>query len=96
LDFFTNFSSLLVFYFVPTPGAGGGGQQLQQQQLLNLLIPTPNGRDESGTSRDCFLLNPTLRSQHHVQMFRFLGLLMGIAIRTGSATIRFNPDPTVF
>ncbi len=93
MDFCTNFPTLLIFYFVPTLGAGGG----QQQQQLNLLIPTPNGRDESGTSRDCFLLNPTLRSQHHVQMFRFLGLLMGIAIRTGSAaTIRFNPDPTVF
>ena len=51
---------------------------------LTLLIPTPNGRDESGTSRDCYLLNPTLRSPHHMQMFRFLGLLMGIAIRTGA------------
>jgi len=67
--------------FLPTLGAGGGGQQ------LNLLIPTPNGRDESGTSRDCFLLNPTLRSQHHVQMFRFLGLLMGVVIRTGGALV---------
>jgi E3 ubiquitin-protein ligase HERC2 len=51
---------------------------------LSLLIPTPNGRDESGTSRDCFLLNPTLRSVHHMQMFHFLGLLMGVAIRTGA------------
>lgn len=50
----------------------------------SLLIPTPNGRDESGTSRDCFLLNPTLRSPHHMQAFRFLGILMGIAIRTGA------------
>ena len=48
---------------------------------LNLLIPTPNGRDEAGTSRDCFLFNPTLTSVHH---FRFLGIVMGIAIRTGS------------
>jgi E3 ubiquitin-protein ligase HERC2 len=58
--------------------AGGGHQQ------GSLLIPTPNGRDESGTSRDCCLLNPTLRSAHHLQSFRFLGLLMGIAIRTGA------------
>ncbi len=84
--FCTNFPSQSIISS-QTLGAGGG-QQLQQQQL-NLLIPTPNGRDESGTSRDCFLLNPTLRSQHHVQMFRFLGLLMGIAIRTGSQ--RHNP-----
>lgn len=54
------------------------------QGHLTLLIPTPNGRDESGTSRDCYLFNPTLRSAHHMQMFRFLGILMGIAIRTGA------------
>merc|ERR1719187_2702943 len=49
-----------------------------------LLIPTPNGRDEAGTSRDCFLLNPSLKTPNQMAMFRFLGLLMGIAIRTGS------------
>ena len=51
--------------------------------LLTLLIPTPNGRDEAGTSRDCYLFNPTLNSQSHMNHFRFLGILMGIAIRTG-------------
>jgi len=57
--------------------------ELMQGQI-NLLIATPNGRDEAGTSRDCMLLNPTLKTPQHMQMFRFLGLLMGIAIRTGS------------
>ena len=52
--------------------------------VLNLLIPTPNGRDEAGTSRDCYLFNPTLSSQGHLNNYRFLGLLMGVAIRTGS------------
>ncbi|XP_042217246.1 E3 ubiquitin-protein ligase HERC2-like isoform X2 [Homarus americanus] len=51
---------------------------------LPLLIPTPNGRDEAGTSRDCFLLNPQANSSHNLNMFTFLGVLMGIAIRTGS------------
>lgn len=51
---------------------------------LPLLIPTPNGRDEAGTSRDCYLLNPQSNSPHHLNMFTFLGVLMGIAIRTGS------------
>ncbi|XP_076028585.1 E3 ubiquitin-protein ligase HERC2 isoform X2 [Oratosquilla oratoria] len=51
---------------------------------LPLLIPTPNGRDEAGTSRDCFLFNPQANSQHHTNMFTFLGVMMGIAIRTGS------------
>ncbi|KAJ8028688.1 E3 ubiquitin-protein ligase HERC2 [Holothuria leucospilota] len=49
-----------------------------------LLILTPNGRDESGANRDCFLLNPAAVSPAHQNMFRFLGVLIGIAIRTGS------------
>ena len=51
---------------------------------INILIATPNGRDEAGTSRDCMLLNPSLHTSQHMAMFRFLGLLMGVAIRTGS------------
>ena len=39
-------------------------------QALELLIATPNGRDESGTSRDCFLFNPTLTSAQHLNSFR--------------------------
>ncbi|XP_015113813.1 E3 ubiquitin-protein ligase HERC2 [Diachasma alloeum] len=55
-----------------------------QNGSLPLFIPTPNGRDDSGTNRDCFLLNPTAKSSLHMNMFQFLGILMGIAIRTGS------------
>ncbi|KAK9747381.1 Regulator of chromosome condensation (RCC1) repeat [Popillia japonica] len=55
-----------------------------QNGSLPLLIPTPNGRDEAGTNRDCFLLNPAAKTCLHLNMFRFLGVLMGIAIRTGS------------
>lgn len=42
---------------------------------LPLLIPTPNGRDDAGTSRDCFLLNPATKSPFHMKMFRFLGMI---------------------
>ncbi|KAK9875133.1 hypothetical protein WA026_005926 [Henosepilachna vigintioctopunctata] len=55
-----------------------------QNGSLPLLIPTPNGRDEDGANRDCFILNPTSKTCLHLNMFRFLGVLMGIAIRTGS------------
>uniref|UniRef100_A0A8B9DR32 E3 ubiquitin-protein ligase HERC2 n=1 Tax=Anser cygnoides TaxID=8845 RepID=A0A8B9DR32_ANSCY len=55
-----------------------------QNGLTPLLIVTPNGRDESGANRDCFLLNPAAKSLLHMNMFRFLGVLLGIAIRTGS------------
>ena len=40
------------------------------QGHTNILIPTPNGRDEAGTSRDCMLLNPTLQTSQHMAMFR--------------------------
>ncbi|CAH1128754.1 unnamed protein product [Ceutorhynchus assimilis] len=55
-----------------------------QNGSLPLLIPTPNGRDEAGANRDCFVVNPTAKTCLHLNMFRFLGVLMGIAIRTGS------------
>ncbi len=37
---------------------------------LPLLIATPNGREEAGTSRDCFIFNPAVRTQQHTNMFR--------------------------
>uniref|UniRef100_A0A1S4H7N6 HECT-type E3 ubiquitin transferase n=1 Tax=Anopheles gambiae TaxID=7165 RepID=A0A1S4H7N6_ANOGA len=55
-----------------------------QNGSVPLLIQTPNGRGEAGANRDCFLLDPTLTSVLHMNMFRFLGVLMGIAVRTGS------------
>ena len=44
-----------------------------QNGSLPLLIVTPNGRDESGANRDCFLLNPMIRQLVHQNMFKFLG-----------------------
>ncbi|XP_075155337.1 E3 ubiquitin-protein ligase HERC2 [Haematobia irritans] len=55
-----------------------------QNGSVPLLIGTPNGRGEAGANRDCFLLDPTLTSVLQMNMFRFLGVLMGIAVRTGS------------
>nr|XP_022328228.1 E3 ubiquitin-protein ligase HERC2-like isoform X2 [Crassostrea virginica] len=55
-----------------------------QNGSLPLLIVTPNGRGESGANRDCFIFNPMAKSPVHVNMFKFLGMLFGIAIRTGS------------
>ncbi|XP_061183765.1 E3 ubiquitin-protein ligase HERC2-like isoform X1 [Saccostrea echinata] len=55
-----------------------------QNGSLPLLIVTPNGRGESGANRDCFIFNPMAKSPVHVNMFKFLGVLFGIAIRSGS------------
>ena len=44
-----------------------------QNGSVALLMQTPNGRDESGSSRDCYMFNPTLHSHVNQNMFRFLG-----------------------
>ena len=55
-----------------------------QNGSLPLLIQTPNGRDDTGVNRDCFIINPKATSHSHFNMFQFLGALIGIAIRTSS------------
>ena len=51
---------------------------------LPLLVRTPNGRDDNseGYNRDTLLLNPDAVLPVHMQMFRFLGIMIGAAIRT--------------
>lgn len=44
-----------------------------QNGSLPILIQTPNGREDTGTSRDCFVLNPSATSKIHMKMFEFLG-----------------------
>lgn len=65
-----------------------------QNGSLPLLIVTPNGREESGANRDCFIFNPDAKSQTNLHMFRFLGVLIGIAIRTGSPLSLNLAEPT--
>lgn len=50
--------------------------------IVPLLIPTPNAINDEGFNRDKFLLNPELTTQQHLQWFKFLGVLFGIAMRT--------------
>ena len=44
-----------------------------QNGSLPLLIGTPNGVDEAGANRDCFIINPSANSTVHMEMFEFLG-----------------------
>lgn len=53
-----------------------------QSPALPLLIRTPNGRQSSGQNREMWVLNPGSTSLTHMEMFAFLGKLMGIAVRT--------------
>ena len=56
-------------------------QELQSKSLP-LMLPTPNGRHAVGYNRDKWVLNPASTSNTHLEMFAFLGKLMGIAIRS--------------
>ncbi|XP_076465936.1 putative E3 ubiquitin-protein ligase HERC1 isoform X3 [Babylonia areolata] len=50
--------------------------------VVPLLIPTPNAKNESGNNRDRFLLNPALTGEDSMALWKFLGILFGVAIRT--------------
>ena len=53
-----------------------------QTSVVPLLIPTPNSKAEAGYNQDRFLLNPSLTSSEHANLFKFLGILLGVAMRT--------------
>ncbi|XP_063305478.1 probable E3 ubiquitin-protein ligase HERC1 isoform X3 [Pelobates fuscus] len=50
--------------------------------IVDLLIPSPNATAEVGYNRDRFLFNPSAGLDEHLMQFKFLGILMGVAIRT--------------
>lgn len=50
--------------------------------IVPLLVQTPNGRNDEGYNRDRYLFNPDLDTTDHLQLFKFLGILFGVAIRT--------------
>ncbi|XP_028827463.1 probable E3 ubiquitin-protein ligase HERC1 isoform X1 [Denticeps clupeoides] len=53
-----------------------------QSGVVDLLIHTPNSAADVGSNTDRFLLNPAAVSEEHLGQFRFLGILMAVAIRT--------------
>jgi hypothetical protein len=51
---------------------------------LNLLIPSPNNASKLGEGRDKYVINPAAKNSYQIQIFEFLGLLMGCSVRTGT------------
>jgi len=51
---------------------------------LGLFIPTPNNKYATGESKSKWLINPQANSNYHLNLFEFLGILMGCCIRTGT------------
>jgi hypothetical protein len=50
---------------------------------LPLLIPTQNNRHDHGLGQDLWTVNPSANSAAHLEMFKFLGALIGMAFRAG-------------
>ena len=53
-------------------------------KCLPLLIPSQNNKNNHGFNRDCWTINPTSKSSTHLEMYEFLGALMGTAFMSGS------------
>ncbi|XP_063678582.1 uncharacterized protein LOC134814412 isoform X4 [Bolinopsis microptera] len=53
-----------------------------ENEVISLFSRTPNGATNSGFNQDKFLINPSSTSEENLQQFLFLGILMGVAIRT--------------
>ena len=66
-----------------------------ESDVLPLLIKTSNNRNDHGTNRDCFMINPSSRSPTHLEMFKFLGAFISFSIMT-KAPIPIHLAPTVW
>ena len=53
-----------------------------QSNPLTLFIPSPNGRMNYGRERDVFIPNPRSTTALCIQMYEFLGKMIGVMIRT--------------
>jgi len=62
---------------------------------IPLLSKTPNSVATIGFNKDKFVINPSSTSQESLKMFRFLGILLGVAIRTRKP-LDINLAPTVW
>lgn len=51
-----------------------------EDPVLPLLIKSPNNRNDHGSHRDCFILNPTSTSPSHLEMYKFLGAFIAFSI----------------
>ncbi|CAI2369874.1 unnamed protein product [Moneuplotes crassus] len=52
-------------------------------QYLPLLIPTQNNKNDHGFGRDLWTVNPAATSPTHLEMYKFMGALLGMAFRAG-------------
>ena len=60
--------------------------------ILPLLIPSINNVNQCGEYQDRWVLNPSYLSPLHLQMYKFIGALIGMAFRSGNViNWKFSP-----
>ena len=86
-----HFSLLIDFKGEHVAGEGGPYRQFftdvareLRTPHVPLLVPCPNAQAKLGANRDKFLPSAAAKTRGLLRMFRFLGQLMGMAIRTGT------------
>ena len=65
------------------------------QGALPLLIKSPNNRNDHGSCRDCFILDPAATSPACLEMYKFIGAFLAFAILSKSP-LPFNLAPSVW
>jgi hypothetical protein len=75
-QFFSDISSELQPMYTP-------GLDSADTKVLSLFIPSPNRLNDTGDFKEKFVVNPSKRSSYYLQLYEFVGLLMGCAFRTG-------------
>jgi hypothetical protein len=84
-----HFSLRIVFAGENVEGQGGPYRQFftdvvnELRDRLPLLIPCPNAQSGVGKNRDRYVVCPSVKSAVALEMYEFLGVLMGCALRTG-------------
>ena len=57
-------------------------QEQTDNKRLNLFISSPNRVNDIGDFREKFVINPSKKTSFYLQLYEFIGLLMGCAFRT--------------
>ena len=78
-QFFADISAELQPSSSQSVGAVEDGSE-KKSSALSLLIPTPNNKSKQQDSKDKFIVNPR---ESNLELFEFLGIMMGCCIRTG-------------
>lgn len=66
-----------------------------EQGLVPLLIKSANNRNDHGSNRDCFVLDPASKSPAHLEMYKYLGAFIAFGVLS-KQPVPLNLAPTVW